>query len=116
MVCKHCGITRKHKARGLCSTCFRLHKSKYPLMESKHREAFEPIPPRGFDYPTHHPPGSPGKVEAMVRRVEQGLYLWNPLDAIRDDSENILIPYSDQGDEMLDFLDDGLEAEVARAG
>ena len=30
--------------------------------------------------PTRHPPGSPGKIEVMLRRVEQGRSLFNPRD------------------------------------
>ena len=90
MACLH---SKKHKVsrpRGLCWSCWNHPgvKEKYPVLSclQNHRG----VGNRGQNcvrppsVPTGHPPGSPGKVEEMARRAEEGRPLFVKGDATWD--------------------------------
>lgn len=41
-------------------------------------------------HPTHHPPGSPGKLLVMMHRYAAGVSLWHPRDADQPAPEALL--------------------------
>lgn len=75
--CVHCAVGKPVMPRGLCRRCFYTPglRKKYPLLDVDYHLA-RPLP----DGPTGHPPGSPGKVEVMARRVAAGRQPHHPDD------------------------------------
>jgi hypothetical protein len=80
--CGGCKRKRCLKAGGLCSACF----------NKKHLGGVIPVPipevgaRKPASSPTHHPPGTPGKVEAMITRAERGEHLFHKDDAKSHDN------------------------------
>lgn len=81
--CRHCGHAVVCRPRGLCWGCFYVpgRRELYGPVSSCGRRGVGhrrgPLP----QLPTPHPPGSPEKIEELVRRIEQGFSLWHPADA-----------------------------------
>lgn len=109
IVCKHCGRTLQHRAKGLCSTCFYKHGGQYPCLappkswERKYKERFngdglsddfngEAAP---CLEPTDARPGSDEKIEVLGRRFAAKQNLWH----MRDNWQKILPA---NGDNVLD--------------
>jgi hypothetical protein len=83
--CRHCRrLTRRH-ARGLCQTCYRdPHvRGRFAALRPtrKRRTATAAMDPETARGPTHHPPGSPGKIAVLAARWAAGLPLFHPGDA-----------------------------------
>ena len=78
--CRHCKASRDIRARGLCWPCHRTPSilGKYPRQYS---EADTSVPGKRAPRPTRYGPGTSGKVNQMMRRVQFGFKLYHPDDA-----------------------------------
>ena len=82
---RHCRRLRVIACRGLCDVCRKRPEVRrlYPTSRGTGRLG---VGNGNCGYrlavrPTAHPPGSPGKVEALEERARLGLSLWHPEDA-----------------------------------
>jgi len=85
--CKHCdrefvpgSVARK--PRGLCTRCYKRPEvvAKYPPLPGSYYGVTVEGDGRSPKVPTHHLPGTPGKIEVMRQRAERGETLFHPLD------------------------------------
>jgi hypothetical protein len=87
--CRHCCKGRINRPRGLCWNCYYAPgvRDLYPTDPVYgHRgicsSGERPAPAN----PTHHPPGTPGKLDVMVARAEAGEHIHHPDDAKSHDN------------------------------
>ena len=84
-LCRHCGVKKINRPRALCWRCFHVEgvKDLYPPLPGSY--AANSVPKAGQGRlpkePTHHPPGSDGKMAVMAERAERGECLFHPDDA-----------------------------------
>lgn len=91
--CRHCNIRPAKRPRGLCSKCYYtpgLRLLYGPISKFGHRGTgiSGPKVSARLPTPTHHPPGTPGKIAVMIERAAAGLLLFHPRDA--GDPEELL--------------------------
>ena len=87
-MCRHCGVARSNRPRGLCWACYYAPgvRDRYPSTSKFARRGvgnfngLGDLPPA----PTLAVPGSPEKVAVLEERARLGLALWHPLDAPMD--------------------------------
>lgn len=72
--CRHCYQGEACYYCVLCELCFAI-----PCVRDSYLRAM-PREPERWE-PTDAPPGSPGKLEVLIRRQELNQPLWHPLDA-----------------------------------
>lgn len=113
MRCRSCNRERTNHGRGLCYSCSRnpAVRERFPsqrpvpsalaLYETSTPALREPVP-------THHPPGTAGKLAVLEARAAAGERLWHPDDATELDAATV------PGD-LLDFAN-GKRHEGARPG
>jgi hypothetical protein len=87
--CRHCGVGKAWKTRGLCFGCHGdravrdLYPAKAKYIPHRHRPDRQedidgPVPPPAS--PTDARPGTAEKVEELERRAAAGVELWHPQD------------------------------------
>ena len=84
VLCVHCKVGRPNQRAGLCVKCYwdpQIIALYPPLPFSRKGAGIEVPRPGAKCEPTHHKPGTAGKVEALAARVEACLPLWHPDDA-----------------------------------
>src|SRR5262245_56129783 len=79
--CLHCRNRSGTRARGLCSQCFLTPtiRKLYPLLE-RPRDTTARVTGANEPEPTDAEPGSPAKLEVLIRRVENNERLWHEDD------------------------------------
>lgn len=91
MICRHCGVTRSNRPRGLCWSCYYKPgvRAKYPSTSKFARRGVghegETLPA-----PTSARPGSAEKVAILARRAQLGEALWHAADAPMDEESRLL--------------------------
>lgn len=87
-VCKECKFRKPSGGRGLCTYCYSLPeiRKKYLCLDlfqdpSYELKSLRTNYKRRLGEPTKALPGTPEKVQVLIRRAELGLILFHPLDA-----------------------------------
>ena len=87
-LCQCCHGKKANRPRGLCWVCYYAPgvRDRHPSTSNYARRGSGTAngPGRLPAEPTHHPPGSEGKIIAMIERAERGEALFHPLDAQLD--------------------------------
>ena len=90
--CRHCGSGTVTRPRQLCWACYYRPgvREQYVRMTACGKVR-GPDPPQDQppypDEPTDSQPGSPEKLQVMIRRAEQGRYLYHPDDNTARETE-----------------------------
>lgn len=88
MMCRHCGLCKASRPRGLCWTCYYSagvreqyeSLSKFGRRGPGNTYGRAPLPP----FPTTALPGSPEKIAILEQRAAAHQELFHPLDATLD--------------------------------
>ena len=81
--CRHCAVKPCNRPRGLCWECYYtpgLRDRYAPVGKYAVRGVGSGFFAPPASEPTAHPPGSPGKVEVLMRRARDGTELFHPDD------------------------------------
>lgn len=83
MMCRHCGVKRANRPRGLCHTHSfdKTIREQYPSTSKFARRGYAVSATRTQGEPTSHLPGTPEKIEVMRQRMMAGEDLIHPDDA-----------------------------------
>jgi hypothetical protein len=83
--CKHCAKRKICRARGLCFVCSRTPEIRVRYAPKGRAEGWYGGETRASGRlpaePTHHPPGSEGKIAVMAERAARGESCFHPQDA-----------------------------------
>lgn len=85
VICRHCGIAKVNRPRGLCWHCYYTpgvkdlypSTSKYARRGSGNLTGVAPLP----ESPTTAPPGTPEKLEVLAARAKAGQAIFHPADS-----------------------------------
>lgn len=84
-MCQHCKKKKANRFRGLCYTCYytpEIRIAYQPRQKQQMTQRLADPVPGYCVVPTHHGPGSIGKMEVMAERFAAGANLFHPLDAL----------------------------------
>jgi len=85
MCCRHCGLAKPNRPRGLCWSCYYTPgvRHRYPSTSKFAHRGIGNFNKRSMlpSAPTRALPGSPEKVAVLEQRAMIGVSLWHPLDA-----------------------------------